>query len=112
MEYKVLSLNEDLNSHFYKKFTFNLENKVIKSGRLKLFIQKAFNLKFFLDDCETAKAFEIPYPFSIKKNENGYVFDYRLKNIDVINDPELIYSLSETSPKSRFLDKQLIIKIE
>jgi hypothetical protein len=112
MEYKVLDLNEDLNSYFYKKFSFILDNKVIKSGRLKLFTQKAFNLKFFLDDCEVSKAFEIPYPFAIKSVKNGYHFDYRLKNLDIDVEPEQIYSLSDTSPKSRFLNKLLIIKIE
>ena len=52
MEYNILNLNENLNSHFYKKFIFSLDNKIIKTGRLKLFTQKGFNLKFFLDDCD------------------------------------------------------------
>ena len=112
MEYNILNLNESLNSYFYKKFTFTLDNKVIKAGRLKLFTQKAFNLKFFLDDCEVSKAFEVPYPFVLKTLKNGFIFDYRLKNLDVDVEPEQIYSLSDTLPKSRFLDKQLVIKIE
>lgn len=112
MEYNILNLNENLNSHFYKKFIFSLDNKIIKTGRLKLFTQKGFNLKFFLDDCDISKAFEIPYPFSIKELKNGFIFDYRLKNLDVDIEPEQIYALSDNIPKSRFLDKQLVIKIE
>ena len=47
---EIIDLNEVFNEYFYKKFTFLLDNKIIKEGRLKLFTMKSFNLKFFIQD--------------------------------------------------------------
>jgi hypothetical protein len=111
---KIIDLNEIFNDYFFKKFTFILDNKVLKEGRLKLFTMKGFNLKFFLIDSEnTIKNLEIPYPFSLVKNDNGYIFDYRLEKFKLIENTELINNLADTDcQKSRYYDKPLIIKIE
>jgi hypothetical protein len=110
----VKDLNETFNSYFYKKVTFLLDNKPIKDGRLKLFTMKGFNLKFFiLDDNNDIKNIELPYPFKFTKNKSGYLFDYRLSAFKLIQNPELVYSLTEKDfVKSRYFDKLLEIKIE
>lgn len=111
---KIIDLNEIFNDYFYKKFTFILDNKILKEGRLKLFTMKSFNLKFFLLDNEgIIKNVEIPYPFELKKIENGYIFDYRLEKFKLIENTELVHRLeSDDVSKSRYFDKPLIIKIE
>lgn len=71
MEHKIIDLNEIFNNLFFKKFTFILEGKTIKEGRLKLFTMKGFNLKFFLlDNDNEVKALEMPYPFKLVKEKN------------------------------------------
>lgn len=111
---KIIDLNEIFNEYFFKKFTFILDNKVLKEGRLKLFTMKSFNLKFFLLDNEgVIKNLEIPYPFALKKTETGYLFDYRLEKLKLIEDTELVHSLEAGDcSKSRYFDKPLIVKIE
>ena len=110
----IVDLNEIFNEYFYKKFTFILDNKEIKKGRLKLFNMKGFNLKFFLlDNHNEVKPFELPYPFQLHKTKEGYIFDYRLNAFKLIKNTELIDNLVEPDYiKSRFYDKPLYIKIE
>lgn len=110
----IVDLNETFNEYFFKKFTFLLDNKIIKDGRLKLFTMKGFNLKFFLIDSDNViKNLEIPYPFELKKIDNGYIFDYRLDKFKLLKDTELLNNLFEFDcPKSRLYDKSLIVKIE
>lgn len=113
MDNKISNLTEVFNTFFYKKFTFILDNKILREGRLKLFTQKGFNLKFFITEGgDDIKIFEIPYPFAIKHNSKGYIFDYRVKSFTLLDNPEQIYELSEDFSKSRLFDKQLILKIE
>jgi len=110
---KVEDLNKTFNEYFYKKFTFILDNKVLKEGRLKLFSMKSFNLKFFLVDGENIKTLEIPYPFVLNKIANGYIFDYRLEKFKLLKKTELLDTiLEENNIKSRLYNKPLILKIE
>lgn len=114
LENKIIDLNETFNEFFFKKFSFYLDNKVLKEGRLKLFTMKGFNLKFFLIDNENSiKTIELPYPLKLIKVDNGYIFDYRIEKLKPLVDTELIDTLcDDTISKSRYYDKPLIIKIE
>lgn len=109
----VVDLNNIFNEYFFKKFTFILDNKIIKDGRLKLFNMKGFNLKFFLVDPDgTIKNLEIPYPFDLVQTSHGFIFDYRLEKLRLLENTELLDNLEEDCPKSRFFDKPLYLKIE
>lgn len=110
----IVDLNETFNEYFFKKFTFLLDNKIIKDGRLKLFTMKGFNLKFFLLDKDNIiKNLEIPYPFDLIKLDDGYIFDYRLEKFKLLKDSELLNNIFECDClKSRLYDKPLIVKIE
>lgn len=110
----IVDLNDVFNDYFFKKISFILDGKIIKEGRLKLFTMKSFNLKFFIiDNADDIKNIELPYPFKITKNKEGYLFDYRLSSFKLIKNPEQIYDLTEEDfVKSRFFDKILEIKIE
>lgn len=113
-ENRIIDLNGIFNNYFFKKFTFILDNKIIKQGRLKLFSMKGFNLKFFLIDNENQiKNIELPYPFLLTKSKTGYVFDYRIEKFKLLPDSELIDTLCDNNtPKSRYYDKPLIVQIE
>ena len=110
----IVDLNDTFNDYFFKKFTFVLDGKIIKEGRLKLFSMKGFNLKFFIiDDDNDIKNIELPYPFKFSKNKSSYYFDYRLSAFKLIQNPELIHDLTDKDfVKSRYYDKLLEIKIE
>lgn len=110
----IVDLNGIFNEYFFKKFTFILDGKPIRIGRLKLFNMKGFNLKFFLiDENSDIKNLEIPYPFSFSKTKEGYLFDYRISAFKLIKKPELVDNLTEQDfIKSRYYNKPLYIKIE
>lgn len=111
---QIINLKNIFNKYFFKKVTFILDNKVIKEGRLKLFSLKGFNLTFFiLDNNNDIKTLEIPYPFELIKEKNGYIFDYRVNNLKLKNPTEQIYSLvNGENIKSRYFDKPLYLKIQ
>lgn len=109
----VTDLNKIFNKFFFKQITFILDGKIIKDGRLKLFTMKGFNLKFFLVDPDgTIKNLEIPYPFELIETPYGFIFDYRLEKLRLLENTELLDNLEEDCPKSRFFDKPLYVKIE
>ena len=96
MEQQIKDLNEEINAHFLKNISFILDGKVIKEGKLKLFIMKGFNFKFFLiDNSNVIKTIEMPYPFSLVRKNNGYIFDYRLDSFKLLKKSELLDSLLE-----------------
>lgn len=114
MEQRIEDLNEEINNYFFNKINFILDGKVIKEGKLKLFSMKSFNLKFFLiDENNSIKTLEMPYPFRLIRHKNGYVFDYRLEAFRLLKKTELLDNLIEENfVKSRYFDKQLIVKIQ
>ena len=109
----VIDLNKIFNKYFFNQFTFILDNKIVKNGRLKLFSMKGFNLKFFLVDPDgTIKNLEIPYPFALVQTPHGFIFDYRLEKLQLLDNTEHLDNLEDDCPKSRFFDKPLYLKIE
>jgi len=61
--------------------TFTLEGKKIKVGRLILFCIRDFFCVFtFIDSAKNKRTtYEIPYPFSIEKENNNLIFDYTIE---------------------------------
>lgn len=67
-----------------KNLSFEINNKVLKSGKLILFSQKNFFLTFIINSNKKDKdKVEIPIPYGIETHydENLIYFDYRLKTL-------------------------------
>jgi hypothetical protein len=68
--------------YFQKNISINLDNKVLRQGKLLLFSIKDFYIHFTLLQNKTTKNFELPYPYNTymeNLTSNVLVLDYRLK---------------------------------
>jgi hypothetical protein len=64
--------NKILQDFLQSKVTFRCDNKVLKTGKLKLFNIKQYFIKFYLEtDKGESKILELPYPFLMRLNNNG-----------------------------------------
>ena len=94
------SIEKKINNFLLKPISFKLNNKVIKKGKLKIFIIKQFFIKFNLDINNEIKVFEIPYPYKIHEVNNTLVFEYTLSSFCNSSSSELFYKLKTTNKKS------------
>jgi hypothetical protein len=79
------SLLEELcKSLLQKTVSFQIKNKILKKGKIELFVQRNFYLVFHLLTNKNKKEkFEIPIPYAFEEHkEDGLIyFDYRLKSL-------------------------------
>lgn len=61
-----------------KNVEFKIDNKIIRRGKIKVFNTKQFFIKFSLENSEIVKEYELPYPYKVISNTNGFIFDYCL----------------------------------
>jgi len=71
-------VDNELKTLILKNLEFQLDGKSIKKGKLKIFNTKQFFIKFKLESDNNLKDYELPYPYNIRRIENGYLFDYTL----------------------------------
>ena len=88
-----------------------INNKVLKSGKLKMVSTKNHNIKFYIETINGIKSIELYYPFDYKVKKNEIIFDYdvsKLTKNDIVTT-----KLIETFPSdciSRFLNEKIIFK--
>lgn len=102
---------EIFNHFLQRNVVFSLDNKIIKEGNLFLYKQNDYYLFFYLkNNNQEQKKFEIPYPFSIKKEKNYVVLDYSLSAISK-SDSELYYRLISLNQKSscRYYNNKILL---
>lgn len=77
----VEEIEESLKPFLLTDLSFNIEDKKIKSGKLILFSVRDFFCIFTFLDTEKQKkiTYEVPYPFSIKREANRLIFDYTIE---------------------------------
>jgi hypothetical protein len=64
--------NSVLLSFLQSKVTFKCDNKVLKTGRIKLFNIKQYFIKFYIEtDKKESKILELPYPYLIEYTKAG-----------------------------------------
>jgi hypothetical protein len=102
----------ELFNHFLQRnVVFALDNKIIKEGNLFLYKQNDYYLFFYLkNNNQEQKKFEIPYPFSIKREKNYIILDYSLSAISKA-DSELYYRLVSLNQKSscRYYNNKILV---
>jgi hypothetical protein len=64
--------NKILQNFLQSKVIFKCDNKILKTGKLKLFNVKQYFIKFYIEtDKGESKILELPYPFSIDYTDTG-----------------------------------------
>ena len=110
------NLEDTLKTLLQRQISFEMNNKILREGKLMIFHVKDFYVSFILETKKHPhKLYEIPTPFRIKKDPVGDVtFNYQLSNVHRNDDKLklLIDSLyKKISKKSKFFDNTLTIKI-
>ena len=72
-----------LQSFLQSKVTIKCNNKVLKTGKLTLFIIKQYFIRFYIEtDKKTSKILELPYPFLIETSDNNIcTLNYKLTSL-------------------------------
>ena len=105
-------------SFLQKKLLFEIDNKIIKTGKLLLFSQKYFYISLLLTTTKKKQEkLDIPIPFNIKSIENNkqFLLDYKI-NALAQNNPQALQLLEEKinnnfNTKNKFFNKTLSIQI-
>lgn len=103
-------IEEELNSLLQKKINFELEGKLIKSGKLILFSQKYYYISLILNTLKKKREkLEIPIPFNIEidKEDNVLYFDYRISTLAKNNKQAFDLINNIPTQKNKFLNKIL-----
>lgn len=81
------------------KIAIKINNRVIKTGKLKLFVIKQYFIRLHLEnDKNVIKVLELPYPFNINYNkEKGCTLNYRLTSL-CNNQPDTMTILKNIKP--------------
>lgn len=74
----MIELEEKLKVLMLKNIEFQLNGKVYKRGKVKVFNIKQFFIKFKLETPNDIREYELPYPYRVEKLANGFLFDYCL----------------------------------
>lgn len=105
-------LEEEMKNVVLTDVEFVLSNKVIKKGKIHIFNTKQFFIKFKIEKDEELKEFELPYPYSLKKTNNGYLFDYCLSSF--MPPTEEVYwkmKMVDTTNSSKYHNNYLYLNI-
>jgi hypothetical protein len=96
-------LDKTCSSLLQRNVSFIIKNKIIKSGKIELFLQRNFYLIFhILTENNKKEKLEIPIPFSLENyEEDGLLyFDYRFKTISKYY-PESLDTLKKVFDKNK-----------
>lgn len=111
------SLLEELcKSLLQKTVSFQIKNKILKKGKIELFVQRNFYLIFHLTTNKNKKEkFEIPIPFSFEEHkDDGLIyFDYRLKSLSRYcpeSETSLRLIFNKSKRNNKFGDAILVIE--
>lgn len=90
---------------------FVIDGKVIKRGKIKVFNTKQFFIKFRLENLESIKDYELPYPFRVEKVSDGYLFDYCLSAF-IPNTEEVFWKMRgmNKDDSSKLHEKYLFVR--
>jgi len=72
-----------LQDYLQSKIIIKCNNKVLKTGKLTLFNVKQYFIRFYIEtDKKTTKVLELPYPFLMGKNDDGWcTLNYKLTSL-------------------------------
>ena len=109
----VMNILAYLEDYLLKQVTFSLDDKIIRRGRLLLFNNDGYYIKFTLQTNKNNKIYEIPYPYSIVRHTDCLKFSYEMSTFCKGNESKIQF-LTEVTPKSgvhKLHDKCLTISV-
>ena len=88
--------NNMLQSLLQSRVVFKCDNKILKTGKLKLFNVKQYFIKFYIEtDKKENKVLELPYPFLMSRNDNGIcTLNYKISSL--CNNTQPVMSILKT----------------
>ena len=74
--------SKHLESLLQSNIVIRCDSKIIKTGKLKLFVYKQYFIRLFIETSKGAmKICELPYPFEITSTETGCIFNYQISKL-------------------------------
>jgi hypothetical protein len=110
------ALEELCKSLLQKTVSFQIKNKILKKGKIELFVQRNFYLVFHILTSKNKKEkLELPIPFSHEEHkEDGLIyFDYRLKSLSrYCPESEIVLrgTFNKSKRNNKFGDTILVIE--
>jgi hypothetical protein len=103
-------IDNNIKNYFQKNIVLTLKNKQYKKGKLINFKLSNCYLSFILLTEKKKETFEIPFPFSVKAENNKLIFNYTLEAL-AENDFDLLVNLKATNQvkKCKFYNTVLTI---
>lgn len=77
------SYTKILQDYLQSKVIIKCNNKVLKTGKLTLFNIKQYFIRFYIEtDKKTTKVLELPYPFLMNKDSEGWcTLNYKISSL-------------------------------
>ena len=106
-------IEKHFSSFLQSKISFEINNKIIKKGRLILLAVKDFHVFFVLQpDVGGSKQFILPLPYGVEIEDNNRILmDYTLETLSM-HDKNLLMKFRTTGRKknTRFFDTKVYCK--
>jgi len=109
----MITLNV-LKNFLLKPVVFILNDKTVRKGKLILFHQSDYYVKFTLQTNKNiTKIYEIPYPYKILARNEQVTFSYMISDLcrDNYNKTEYIFDNTPKEGINKVHDKQLTISV-
>lgn len=72
------NIEQQLKKCILKTVNFVIDDKSVRSGKIKVFNIKQFFIRFKILTNDIEKEYELPYPYKLIETNNGFIFDYCL----------------------------------
>ena len=106
-------LTDALSNILQKDIVIRCNNKIIRQGTLLLLQPKDFYITFTIKIKNILKKYELPYPFSIKVEDDQLLFDYRVSTLSINHDAiaPKITEIKGESNSNKLLDQVVSIEL-
>jgi hypothetical protein len=103
----IESYNKVLQKFLLQKVIFKCDNKILKTGKIKLFNIKQYFIRFNIENEKgELKQLELPYPFMIHDNDKTCTLNYHLSSFTYGN-KDVIFKINNinTTDSMRMYNK-------
>lgn len=105
---------DTVKSLLLKPVVFMLNDKAVRRGKLLLFHQADYYIKFTIQtNKNTNKTYEVPYPYKIYNEPNRVIFSYLISDFckKNVNKEQFLTSVTPTTGVNKIHDRRLTITV-